>query len=542
LGGARAVALPDGMDKQGERITEGTHSQHSTDDLALPIPPPTDRWGFVSPSIPLVAPASPPQAAERRRLLKENRRLLKWVSMRGSDDFASLSPEWRGSLGGSRRAQLERRVHKGIPDAIRGVVWQTLSGARTWTVPGYHELRAQAVAEPPPDELDPAIVDQIELDLNRTFPSHFLWLPTKPRGVLGAIPGAGRPGGVTGGGAAGTGGEGTAEAGADLTAPAGDDGAHVPGGGCDGRAAEEPGTCDADGGAVVVAEVSADEPFEMVELEEPAEDESRDLLERQMMASLADEEEEEVSEGREPSCSHSRGLSEASAASSSLVSSLSSGMVEGMVSELGSGGVGAAPPGVDLLRTLLRMYALHDSEVLYCQSMNFVAGTLLMYMTPEVAFRTFAHLLGPLGFRRMYLPGLPLLMGCLDELQLQMDKQLPKLAAHLRRHGVHPSLFATQWFMTFGLDQFPFAMGLRLLDLVFYEASLSPLFRLSLALLRLRQRQLIAIRDPSELMRALRQLPAAIDDVDGFFAKDVPAQKLRLPKELVRASPDTEAG
>jgi hypothetical protein len=280
----------------------------------------------------------------------------------------------------------------------------------------------------------------------------------------------------------------------------------------------------------------------MVELDEPAEDEARDMLARQMMASLADEEEEgEESEGRRPSQSV-RDLSETSAASSSLVSSFSSGVVEGMVSEFGSGGVGAAPPGVDLLRTLLRMYALHDSEVLYCQSMNFVAGTLLMYMTPEVAFRTFAHLLGPLGFRRMYLPGLPLLMGCLDELQLQMDKQLPKLAAHLRRHGVHPSLFATQWFMTFGLDQFPFAMGLRLLDLVFYEASLSPLFRLSLALLRLRQRQLVAIRDPSELMRALRQLPAAIDDVDGFFTKHVPAQKLKLPRELVRASPADEAG
>jgi hypothetical protein len=542
------------MEKQDEQMTEGTHSQHSTDEIAVPIPPPTDRWGFVSSSIPPVVQAGPPQAEERRRLLKENRRLLKWVSMRGSDDFASLSPERRGALGASRRAQLERRVHKGIPDAIRGVVWQTLSGARTWTVPDYHELRAQAMAEPPPDELDPAIVDQIELDLNRTFPSHFLWLPTKPRAVLGATlraigTGRGAGGGSTGvgGGSAGAGGgeaaAPVAEAGAGSAAPAVVGGASAPVINSGVRTVEEAGAGEVEGGSLA-AEVSMDEPFEMVELEEPADDYAKTSLARQMMASLADGDDDDESEGLEagPSRSHSRAASEVSGASSSLVSSFSSGMVEGMLSELGSGAGGATPPGVDLLRTLLRMYALHDSEVLYCQSMNFVAGTLLMYMTPEVAFRTFAHLLGPLGFRRMYLPGLPLLMGCLDELQLQMDKQLPKLAAHLRRHGVHPSLFATQWFMTFGLDQFPFAMGVRLLDLVFYEGSLSPLFRLALALLRRRHRQLVAIRDPSELMRALRQLPAAIDDVDGFFTKDVPAQKLKLSRELLRAPSAGEAG
>ena len=79
------------------------------------------------------------------------------------------------------------------------------------------------------------------------------------------------------------------------------------------------------------------------------------------------------------------------------------------------------PTGVELLRVLLRMYAVLDPEASYCQSMNFVCGTLLMYAPPEVAFRVFAHLMGPLGFRRMYLPGLPLLMDCLDELGEQRE-------------------------------------------------------------------------------------------------------------------------
>lgn len=56
---------------------------------------------------------------------------------------------------------------------------------------------------------------------------------------------------------------------------------------------------------------------------------------------------------------------------------------------------------------------------------------------------------------------------------MQTKRLLPKLHAHFQKHGIEPSLFATQWFMTFGLDRcFPFAMGVRLLDLIFFERSL----------------------------------------------------------------------
>lgn len=404
--------------------------------------------------------------------MTENRRLLKWVSMRGSDDFASLEPSRRGTLTASRKAQLARRVHKGVPDAIRGVVWQALSGARSWAVPDYHGLRARATVEPPTEELDPAVVDQIELDLNRTFPSHVLWLPPRPTVLDGGDTPIGGPGGS------------------------------------------------------VRTDSAVDEPFEVVEAD------TADLA-REMAAELAAEEEEEE---EWDSVSDLRAPSDLSCTSSSAVSSFSGieARMESLAVDLAASAE-APSPGVELLRTLLRMYALHDPEVCYCQSMNFVAATLLIYTTPVVAFRIFAHLLGPLGFRRMYLPGLPLLMECFEELQLQMDQKLPRLARHLQRHNVHPSLFATQWFMTFGSDQFPFAMALRLLDLVFYERSLEPLFRLSLALLQKRQRALVAIRDPCALMSALRQLPSDVGDLDGLFAKLV-GQRIKLSRELLRGA------
>jgi len=64
-----------------------------------------------------------------------------------SDEYAALSPERRGSLSAARAAQLERRVYKGVPDAVRGLVWQALGGSRSWEWHRYHELRTQALSD-----------------------------------------------------------------------------------------------------------------------------------------------------------------------------------------------------------------------------------------------------------------------------------------------------------------------------------------------------------------------------------------------------------
>ena len=49
--------------------------------------------------------------------------------------------------------------------------------------------------------------------------------------------------------------------------------------------------------------------------------------------------------------------------------------------------------------------------------------------------------------------------------------------------------------MTFGLDRcFPFAMGVRLLDLIYFERSLKPLFRVAVALLADQQPALLQAR------------------------------------------------
>ncbi|KAK9807796.1 hypothetical protein WJX72_009633 [[Myrmecia] bisecta] len=88
----------------------------------------TDRYGFVRPvssgrggEASSSAPHPPWQDQQK---FAEIRRLTKWRHMLGAG-----GSDWKAYLA-KHPAQVKRRVRKGIPDALRGLVWQLLSGGR----------------------------------------------------------------------------------------------------------------------------------------------------------------------------------------------------------------------------------------------------------------------------------------------------------------------------------------------------------------------------------------------------------------------------
>lgn len=109
--------------------TEGENRRQSeADELEFkpgPVPPlrPVDRYGFVksSPTSPASAPTKGRSQSERER---EERRLRKWRKMIGVG-----GTDWKHYV--RRKPQVvKRRVRKGIPDCLRGLVWQLISGSR----------------------------------------------------------------------------------------------------------------------------------------------------------------------------------------------------------------------------------------------------------------------------------------------------------------------------------------------------------------------------------------------------------------------------
>ncbi|KAG5551645.1 hypothetical protein RHGRI_009912 [Rhododendron griersonianum] len=106
------------------------------------------------------------------------------------------------------------------------------------------------------------------------------------------------------------------------------------------------------------------------------------------------------------------------------------------------------PEGHATLKRVLVAYSFRDSDVGYCQGLNYVAALLLLVMkTEEDAFWMLAVLLENVLVRDCYNTNLS---GCHVEQRVFKDllvKKCPRIAAHLEDLEFDVSLVATEWFL-----------------------------------------------------------------------------------------------
>ena len=124
--------------------------------------------------------------------------------------------------------------------------------------------------------------------------------------------------------------------------------------------------------------------------------------------------------------------------------------------------------------------------------------------------------------------GAMLPMHALTHLALAKQHATPKLHAHLAKENCHPSMYATQWFITLFSYSLPFDVVLRIWDVAMLEGT-KAIFRVALALL-LTQADALTALPFEELLPALRRAPAA-----GKAAADAllkVAMELKVSKKL----------
>ncbi|KAL3784709.1 hypothetical protein HJC23_007718 [Cyclotella cryptica] len=129
------------------------------------------------------------------------------------------------------------------------------------------------------------------------------------------------------------------------------------------------------------------------------------------------------------------------------------------------------PYGKQALRRILRAYSLYDTEVGYCQGMNFIAGMLLTFLSEEVSFWLLVVIMNdePYKLREIFnreMAGTHEVLYIADKL---VQVFLPELYAHLEKQTVHTSMFSTQWLMTIYTSTFPFDLVTRVWDLFLSE-------------------------------------------------------------------------
>lgn len=181
-------------------------------------------------------------------------------------------------------------------------------------------------------------------------------------------------------------------------------------------------------------------------------------------------------------------------------------------------------PMIMALRRVLRAFALHHPKVGYCQSLNFLAGLLLLFMDEERAF-WMLHII-----TQKYLPGVhdTNLEGVnVDQgvLMLLVQKSLPNVWRHigvglegapsegmdLVRNLPPITLCTASWFMSVYIGTLPIETTLRIWDCLFYEGS-KTLFRIALTLMKQSEPEFMGLNDPMEIFQVVQTSPKSMLD------------------------------
>ena len=181
-------------------------------------------------------------------------------------------------------------------------------------------------------------------------------------------------------------------------------------------------------------------------------------------------------------------------------------------------------PLLSSLRRLLQAFALHNPRIGYCQSLNFLAALLLLFLPEDKAFILLDII------TTSYLPGthdlsleganvdLWVLMTALKDTHPAIWSRLgapdDMQAAGAKLPSI--SLCTTSWFMSLFIGTLPIESVLRIWDILFYEGSRT-LFRVALTIFKLGEQNIKDVSDPGEMFQAVQSFPRGLLDVGGLM-------------------------
>ncbi|XP_059282448.1 uncharacterized protein LOC132036197 [Lycium ferocissimum] len=175
------------------------------------------------------------------------------------------------------------------------------------------------------------------------------------------------------------------------------------------------------------------------------------------------------------------------------------------------------PDGHSALRRVLVAYSFRDSDVGYCQGLNYVAALLLLVMkTEEDAFWMLAVLLENVLVSDCYTNNLS---GCHVEQRVFKDlltKKCPRLAAHLDSLEFDVSLVCTEWFLCLFSKSLPSETTLRVWDVLFYEGA-KVLFHVALAIFKMNEEKLLVAHHVGDVISIIQRSTHHLFDPDDLL-------------------------
>jgi len=191
------------------------------------------------------------------------------------------------------------------------------------------------------------------------------------------------------------------------------------------------------------------------------------------------------------------------------------------------------------LRDVLTAYALHDANVGYCQSLNYVAAMLLvaLHFDAEAAFWMlvmFCEDLFP-DFYSHRMTGIRVEQTVFSSFVKEIS---PQVHAHFAELGVPLELLSTQWFLCLFVNVLPAQTLLRVWDVMLWEGP-SVLLRAGAALLHYNREAALATTDFHTISQLIPRLGHDLWHADGLlvtmYNKDRMASRVQTKMALHHA-------
>merc|ERR1712217_881858 len=116
------------------------------------------------------------------------------------------------------------------------------------------------------------------------------------------------------------------------------------------------------------------------------------------------------------------------------------------------------------LENVLRAFAAKNTEIGYCQSMNFIAAMLLQYESEENAFWMLCSIVEDLLPQGYYSPSLHGLRVDLKVFDALVAQYLPNLERHISQCEVDLSPIIMNWFLCLYVNTLPSEHACRVMD------------------------------------------------------------------------------
>ena len=170
-------------------------------------------------------------------------------------------------------------------------------------------------------------------------------------------------------------------------------------------------------------------------------------------------------------------------------------------------------PMVSRLRRVLVAFAAHNPHIGYCQSLNFLAGYLLLFFGEEDAFWLMVTLVNTRLPPEYFTDSMMGLHVDLNVLNAVIRTHLPRLHAHLSGLSVDIRPISFPWFLSVFIKTLPIESTLRVWDSFVLEGS-KVLFRTALALLSLNEERICRVTNFGQLYSLISVMGATEFDCD----------------------------